>query len=138
MGKKSKKGGGKSKGGKKGRKGRAKKRRTDGKKKCPKGKKGKNCRNSKKQSRKIKIKKEKDKKNKGRKTKAARQGLPSCFEKMYKYTSKMKKANNIQKQFARVNGSKSTIKGKKDKKVINIKAKSVVLKNLATHLGHLQ
>jgi len=115
-GKKSKKRGGKSQGGKKGGKRRAKKRRTNGKKKCPKGKKGENCRNTKKQSRKMKIRKRKEGKNKGRKTKAARQALPTCFEKMYKYTSKMKKANNIQKQFARVNGSKSTIKGKKDKK----------------------
>merc|ERR1712176_203788 len=111
-----KSGKGKGKGRTRGGKGKAKKKENKNKKKCPKGKKGKDCRKARKRSRNRKIKKGKEGKNKGRKTQAARQALPSCFEKMYKYTAKMKKANNIQKQFARVNGSKSTIKGKKDKK----------------------
>merc|ERR1711971_1018735 len=97
-------------------KGKAKKKENKNKKKCPQGKEGNDCRKARKRSRNRKIKKGKEGENKGRKTQAARQALPSCFEKMYKYTAKMKKANNIQKQFARVNGSKSTIKGKKDKK----------------------
>merc|ERR1711860_94403 len=58
------------------------------------------------------------KRNKGdaRAGKQASRQFTTCFEKMYKYTAKMKKANNIQKQFLRVNGSKGTISSKKDKK----------------------
>merc|ERR1712184_189498 len=60
-------------------------------------------------------KKDGRKRNKGEARQASRQ-FTTCFEKMYKYTAKMKKANNIQKQFLRVNGSKGTISSKKDKK----------------------
>ena len=113
--------------------GRKEKKKKRAQKKCPKGKEGKKCRRSRKRSGgkgkaksgngrsggKGKGKKGNGKsggKNRGNK---ARQGtLPTCFEKMYKYSAKMKKANNIQKQFIRVNGSKGTINNKKDKKVL--------------------
>merc|ERR1711909_117067 len=106
------------KGGKSGKGGNAKKRRTN-QKKCPKGKKGKKCRRARKRSNnKGKWQKENGRSGAKKRRNKARQGrqLPTCFEKMYKYTSKMKKANNIQKQFLRVNGSKGVINNKKDKK----------------------
>merc|ERR1712137_878239 len=84
-----------------------------------KGKKGKKCRRARKRSNnKGKGKKENGRSGAKKRRNKARQGrqLPTCFEKMYKYTSKMKKANNIQKQFLRVNGSKGVINNKKDKK----------------------
>ena len=117
------------KSGKSGNGGNAKKRRTK-QKKCPKGKAGKDCRKAKRskkgkkarsngkggKGRKKGGKKKKERKGKARKQ-ASRQ-FTTCFEKIYKYTAKMKKANNIQKQFLRVNGSKGVINNKKDKKVL--------------------
>merc|ERR1712179_564571 len=109
------------KGGKSGKGGNAKKRRTN-KKKCPKGKAGKDCRKAKRSKGKKSRSNGKGgkggkKRNKGEaRGKQASRQFTTCFEKMYKYTEKMKKANNIQKQFLRVNGSKGTISSKKDKK----------------------
>ena len=40
-----------------------------------------------------------------------------CFSKMFKYTSKLKKARNIQNQAKRINGTKEQMKLKMDKKV---------------------
>merc|ERR1712184_231168 len=107
------------KGGKSGKGGNAKERRTN-KKKCPKGKAGKDCRKAKRS--KGKKSRSNGKGGKGgkkggkKRSKQASRQFTTCFEKMYKYTAKMKKANNIQKQFLRVNGSKGTISSKKDKK----------------------
>ena len=66
----------------------------------------------------------KGKKSKGRKPvkhrkrKEGRQtALPSCFSKIFKYASKLKKARNIQSQANRINSTKQQIMGKKEKKV---------------------
>jgi len=89
-------------------KGPGKRQRKKNKGKCPKGKKGKECRKAKKKAGRGN--------QEGQKTRKDTRQFTTCFEKMYKYTGKMKKANNIQKQFLRINGSKDTIKNKKDKK----------------------
>merc|ERR1711983_375868 len=67
---------------------------------------GKDCRKARKASQRTN----------GKGVRASSRQFTTCFEKMYKYTAKLKKANNIQKQFIRVNGSKGTISNKKDKK----------------------
>ena len=58
---------------------------------------------------------------KHRKRKEGRQtALPSCFSKIFKYASKLKKARNIQSQANRINSTKQQIMGKKEKKVSEI------------------
>ena len=43
--------------------------------------------------------------------------LPTCFSKIFKYASKLKKSRNIVSQANRINVSKSQIEGKGEKKV---------------------
>ena len=43
--------------------------------------------------------------------------LPPCFSKIFKYSSKLKKARNIVSQANRINGTKTQMNGKQEKKV---------------------
>ena len=43
--------------------------------------------------------------------------LPTCFSKIFKYASKLKKSRNIVSQANRINITKSQIEGKEEKKV---------------------
>ena len=55
---------------------------------------------------------------KGRRTvKLRERSLPTCFSKIFKYTSKLKKARNIVSQANRINGTKTQMNGKQEKKV---------------------
>ena len=66
---------------------------------------------------------------KHKKRKEGRQtALPSCFSKIFKYASKLKKARNIQSQANRINSTKQQIMGKKEKKVSKL-GRRLFLKN---------
>ena len=56
-------------------------------------------------------------KRKSNKKETKQSNFQSCFSKMFKYTSKLKKARNIQNQAKRINGTKEQMKLKMDKKV---------------------
>ena len=56
-------------------------------------------------------------KRKSYKKETRQSNFQSCFSKMFKYTSKLKKARNIQNQAKRINGTKEQMKLKLDKKV---------------------
>ena len=102
-----------------------------GKKKFEKNKKTKRINQKKKRTKKMKHKKKKKldqkrkkkrkqknkKDRKYRQSKSNQTSLPSCFSKMFKYTSKLKKARNIQNQAKRINNTKNVIMKKKEKKV---------------------
>ena len=100
-----------------------KKRSRRGKKKCKKD--DKKCKRKRNRSRKNSASKSKKNnkdrrsgKRKGKKSQKsqARQDFPSCFSKLYKYASRLKKATNIRKQFARIMVSKEQIEKKAAKK----------------------
>ena len=59
----------------------------------------------------------KKERRKGRPVKLRERSLPTCFSKIFKYTSKLKKARNIVSQANRINGTKTQMKGKQEKKV---------------------
>ena len=111
---------GKGKGKKKGKKGRKalRKGKRNGKKGNRSRKKGN--RNGKKGISGKKGKKSRGKKEgrKGRRTfKLRERSLPTCFSKIFKYASKLKKSRNIVSQANRINGTKTQMKGKQEKKV---------------------
>ena len=56
-------------------------------------------------------------KRKSNKKETKQSNFQSCFSKMFKYTTKLKRARNIQNQVKRINATKDLMKGKKDKKV---------------------
>ena len=56
-------------------------------------------------------------KRKSYKKETRQSNFQSCFSKIFKYTSKLKKARNIQNQAKRINGTKEQMKLKLDKKV---------------------